>query len=216
MQPRDRTAAPPEYRPDGSHLAVDARLWQAAASRDRRQLCDLTFFDAVPGNRLQFAFLGEPLRIDLEARTLLRRSAGAWTPIRDPLLELATVLYLSEVRELLPMGREIVAVRDLRQGHFFAGPHELILDPLLVRFGADLPAFRRASARLAGTPLEMGDAACRLLPFPRLPLYYLLWIGDAEFQPRIQVLCERSIETVLAADAIWALINRVSQSLAAA
>jgi hypothetical protein len=60
--------------------------------------------------------------------------------------------------------------------------------------------------------MAMADAAYRVLPYPRVPLYYLLWVGDAEFKPRIQVLVDRSIEQILAADAIWALINRVSSA----
>jgi hypothetical protein len=36
---------------------------------------------------------------------------------------------------------------------------------------------------------------------------------DEEFPARMSVLFERSIEDVLAADAIWALVNRVSAEL---
>jgi len=54
-----------------------------------------------------------------------------------------------------------------------------------------------------------------LLPFPRIPLYYLLWQGDEEFKPQVTVLLDRSIEKVLAADAIWAFINRVTTALLA-
>jgi hypothetical protein len=59
----------------------------------------------------------------------------------------------------------------------------------------------------------MADAAYELLPFPRVPLYYLFWRGDAEFEPRISVLFDRSIETVFSADAIWGLVGRVSTAL---
>ena len=111
------------------------------------------------------------------------------------------------------MGRDIVGVRDLKEGHFFAGPHELRIKPLLQRFGENLTDFKTCAKRLGGTPMEMADTAFQLLPFPRLPLYYLLWQGDAEFRPRIQVLFDRPIETIMAADAIWALVNRVSQAL---
>jgi hypothetical protein len=61
--------------------------------------------------------------------------------------------------------------------------------------------------------MGMADAAVRLKPFPRLHLYYLLWEEDEEFPARMNVLFERSIENVLAADAIWALVNRVSAEL---
>ena len=38
-------------------------------------------------------------------------------------------------------------------------------------------------------------------------------MGDEEFRPRLTVLFDRSIENVLAADAIWALVNRVCMAL---
>ena len=59
----------------------------------------------------------------------------------------------------------------------------------------------------------MADIAYKLHPFPRVPLYFLLWRGDDEFAPQMSVLFDRSIEKVLAADAIWALVNRVSTAL---
>jgi hypothetical protein len=59
----------------------------------------------------------------------------------------------------------------------------------------------------------MADTAYQLLPFPRVPLYYLFWQGDVEFAPRISVLFDRSIEAVFSADAIWGLVNRVSTAL---
>lgn len=200
------------YEPDGSHLKLDGYYWHKAAARDRLALCNVTFFDQVAPDRLQFSFLATPVQIDFESRRLMRESNGAWQPSEDPLLEMATVLYLAEVRELFPIGRDIVGVRDLKEGHFFTGPHELQLDQPLERFGENLKDFQACALRLGGEPMQMADAAFRLLPFPRLPLYYLLWQGDAEFKPRIQVLLERPIETILAADAIWALINRVSQA----
>jgi hypothetical protein len=46
----------------------------------------------------------------------------------------------------------------------------------------------------------------------RIPLYYLLWEGDDEFKPRVNVLFDRSIEAVFAADGIWGLVNRVSSA----
>jgi hypothetical protein len=61
--------------------------------------------------------------------------------------------------------------------------------------------------------MDMADAAYRLLPFPRIPVYYLFWNGDDEFDPRISVLFDRSIEELFSADAIWGLVSRVSTAL---
>jgi hypothetical protein len=202
------------YSGDGSHLEVDAIYWDEVARRDRVALCNCTFFEPMGPDQLQFRFLSDTVRVDLSNRCLLRCIGGGWQKHDDPLLTLATVVYLNNVIAVYPMGNDMVGVKDLKEGHFFTGPHELRTDPLVVRFGSDPQAFRSAAAALAGQPLDMADAAVRLLPFPRVPLYFLLWLGDDEFQPGVQVLFDRSIEACLPADAIWALVNRVAQALA--
>jgi hypothetical protein len=132
---------------------------------------------------------------------------------QDPLLELVTVVYLNNVKMLYPLGKEIVGVKDLKEAHFFQGPHALQIEPLLKRYGRDLQGFKAAAEYLEGQPVDMADTAYRLLPFPRVPVYYLFWQGDAEFDPRISVLFDRSIEAVFSADAIWGLVSRVLTAL---
>lgn len=200
---------PKTYSGDGSHLDVDAVYWEEAARKDRIALCNHTFFDVVAADQLQFRFLNQDVRVDLSNRCLLRNRDGGWQMDDDPLLKLATVVYLKNVNAVYPLGQDMVGVKDLKEGHFFAGPHELRTGPLMERFGHHPEGFRRAGLALDGHPLEMADAAVQLFPFPRVPIYFLLWAGDDEFQPRLQVLFDRSIEHVLPADAIWALVNRV-------
>ena len=64
-----------------------------------------------------------------------------------------------------------------------------------------------------GEPLDLADAAFKLLPLPRVPLYYLFWWGDEEFPPLFKVLCHRAIETYFSASGIWFLVNLVCTNL---
>ncbi len=210
MDKSSNKQVPRAYSGDGSHLDVDAGYWDEVARRDRVALCNYTFFETVAPDQLQFRFLNQDVRVDLSNRCLLRNRESGWQMVDDPLLTLATVVYLKNISAVYPLGQDVVGVKDLKEGLFFAGPHELRTAPLLVRFGSDLQGFRRAGSALGGYPLDMADAGIRLLPFPRVPLYFLLWAGDEEFQPRLQVLFDRSIENFLPADAIWALVNRVA------
>ena len=214
MQRRRLQETPRVYAPDGSHLEVAREYWQALAGRDLTQLCNVTFFEPADGGCLQFRFLHEEIRIDPARQNLLRRCQGQWTVSDDPLLSLVTVMYLKNVHAVYPMGQDIVGTKDLKEGHFFVGPHEIRTQALLQRFGSDPQGFARACQALGGRPMQMADAAYRLLPFPRLALYYLLWADDGEFKPRLQVLFDRSIEQILPADAIWALVNRVTRAFA--
>jgi len=213
MQQRRLKEKPPAYAPDGSRVSVDDAFWGDLLKRDIDTLCNFTLFEGDSSGHLKFHFLNENILVDLNARCLKRMQDGQWSKTEDPLLELATVLYLLNVNGLYPMDRDIVGVKDLKEAHFFQGPHALRTEPLVRRYGTDLTGFSRVAEYLEGQHRDMADVAYRLLPFPRVPLYYLLWQGDDEFEPRVTVLLDRPIENTLAADAIWALINRVTASL---
>jgi hypothetical protein len=151
--------------------------------------------------------------VDPAATCLRRRIGERWEKTDDPLLELSTVMYLVQVRDIYPIGRDIVGPKDLKEGHFFQGPHELKIAPLRERYGKNLRGFQENALSLGGEPVPMAETAFRLKPFPRIHLYYLLWEGDEEYPPRMSVLFDRSIENILPADAIWGLVNRVSTAL---
>ena len=213
MQQRRLKQRPPAYAPDGSRVTVAAEYWDQLQKRDITTLCNVTLFNPISPGKLVFRFLREDIMVDIEKRCLKRTGESGWETTDDPLLELVTVMYLINVNDIHPIGRDIVGVKDLKEGHFFQGPHTLKTDPLLKRFGHDLNGFRQSAGYLEGEPRDMADAAYRLSPFPRIHLYYLLWEGDEEFEPRVTVLFDRSIENVFAADAIWALVNRVTTAL---
>jgi hypothetical protein len=84
---------------------------------------------------------------------------------------------------------------------------------LLERFGRNLSGFTAAAESLGGTSLELADAAFMFLPLPKIPVYYLLWEADEEFEANMTVLFDRSIERHLTADAIWGVVQLVSDML---
>ena len=202
------------YASDGSHLRQTDRQWQDLAQRSLEELANLTLALPLPDGRLQFRFLNEDIRVDIPNQRLLHIHDGCDIPLEDPLLELVTLAYLNRVDAVLPLDRDIVGLQDLKESHFFSGPHELQTEPVLDRYGKDPQAFRQAVASLDGRMTDMADAAGRLLPFPRIPLYFLMWFADEEFPARLRVLFDRSIERFLPADAIWALVNRLARALA--
>jgi hypothetical protein len=213
MQERRLKQRPPAFAPDGSRVTVAPEYWDQLQSKDINSICNVTLFTPLSPGRVLFRFLREDIMVDIDSRCLKRKGGSDWEKSDDPLLELVTVLYLVNVKAIHPIGTDIVGTKDLKEGHFFQGPHALKIDPLIKRYGRDLIGFKTAAEYLQGTAREMADAAYMLLPFPRVPLYYLLWKGDDEFEPRMTVLFDRSIEKVFAADAIWALVNRVSTAL---
>jgi hypothetical protein len=213
MQERRRQELPPAFSPTQNAVEVPNAYWNDLQNKDLHTLANLTLFDPMSAKKLCFRFLNEDIVIDVEARCLKRQFQDSWQPSNDPLLTLVTLVYLLNVKEIFALKNDIVGVKDLKEGHFFRGPHELKTRALVERYENDIAGFIEAAEHLAGEPVDMADAAFKLWPFPRVPLYYLFWTGDDEFKASVSVLFDRSIEKVLAADAIWALVNRVTTAL---
>jgi len=201
------------YAPDGSHLKPNALQWRDLSKRPLEDLANCTLARPLPEGRLQFRFLNREICVDVPGQRLLPAESHDGLPLEDPLLELVTLVYLNRVGGIFPLDRDIVGLQDLKESHFFVGPHELRTAKVLDRYGRDPEGFRRAVRALDGDLVDMADAAGRLLPFPRIPLYFLMWFADDEFPANLRVLFDRTIEQVLPADAIWALVNRVARAL---
>lgn len=214
MQERRRSERPQARTPSGNMVKVPTQYWEELARRDAEKLCENALAKNYPPTGVLLPFLNEYLLVDTQNRCLCRQSRDDWDRIDHPLLELICLLYLLNVGPELP-GQDMVSVQELKTAHFFKGPHELRIWPLLERYGNDLDGFKRAAENLEGEILDLADAAYRFLAFPKVPLYYLFWKGDHEFEPRLSVLFDRSIEHHLAADAIWGLVNLVSDFLIA-
>ena len=218
MQER-RLKQPPHARTHNkTPLTVPDEYWEKLKQKDMSRLCSFTMAQPNLGGGLIFSSLCDQLLVVPETRVIKRRlRAGErnneWQQAEDPLLELVALLYLNGVDSIHSIGRDIVGPQDLKEAHYFQGPHALNLNPLLERYGNDLDGFRKAAEYLGGKRVDMADAAFMLLPFPRLALYYLLWQGDEEFRPKISVLFDRSIEMCLSGSGIWALVEMVSKAL---
>lgn len=195
-----------------SIMKVPTEYWDGLACRDLRGLCENTLARACPPGSILLPFLGEDLLVDCEHRCLRCFSLGRWEIIESPPLELLCLVYLLHAGPE-SLSHDMVGVQELRDAHFFQGPHQLEVQPLLQRYGNDVDGFKRAASGLGGEALDLADAAYKIWVFPKVPIYYLLWKGDQEFEPRLSILFDRSIERHLSADAIWGLSNLVSDIL---
>jgi len=191
---------------------VPQEHWTDLKNAALSDVCRRTGAELDPPDALSIRFLNVDVRIDLSTCRLYRRQKDRWNAITDPLWELITLVYLLNASGD-PLSEKMIGVNELKDAHFFQGPHAIDVSELLIRFGNDRKAFRSASEDLGGTPLELADAAYRFLPFPKAPVYYLLWEGDAEFGPHLSILFDRTIERHFSADGIWGLIRLVNNAL---
>ena len=197
---------------DTRKVSVPREHWSDLKAMSREKLCENTGAKMDGSKGFFLHFLNKDLLVDMEENTIWQMKGDRRKESNNRLLELIALVYLLNASEKTISG-ELIGVRELKDAHFFQGPHAIDVSSLLKRYGTNVDAFVEAAESLEGTPVHMADAAFRLLPFPKIPVYYLLWSGDDEFSPRLSVLFDRTIESHLTADAIWGLIHLITGSL---
>jgi hypothetical protein len=131
-----------------------------------------------------------------------------------PYFYLMVLVYLTEAKDIKP-AHTWISEKDLKGGStFFRGPHHLEVEELISLFGKDPEAFLKVGKRLGGSEILYGDKGFALEVFPKVPLAYILWKGDAEFPPKISVLFDSTIEFHLPLDIIWCMVAETSRRLA--
>ena len=196
----------------GTLRAVPEAHWKDLASRELTDICNRSLAQMHSPEGVTVRFLNRELLIDIEDRRLRHMHHHHWHDLEDPLLELMTLVYLLNAGPEFP-GEDLISVNELKDALFFQGAHDLPVAPLLSCFGNDLEGFKTVAETLAGEPVGFADSAFRFYPFPKIPLYYLLWEGDDEFEANLSILFDRSIERHLAADGILGMVNLVSNAL---
>jgi hypothetical protein len=212
MQERRRNEAVQTLDPTKERVHVPIHYWEDLEKKDLATLCEHTLSTAYSSEDILVPILGKEILVGRKNHSLRRKTKGEWEPVNYPLLELLILVYLNNAGPQV-FSSDLVSAQELKTRHFFQGPHELNLAGVIQRFGRDLKGFRKAAELLGGKSQSLADAAYRIPAFPKVPLYYLLWAGDEEFEPRISVLFDRSIESHLSADAIWGLVALVSDAL---
>jgi hypothetical protein len=193
-------------------IKVPPRYWDDLKNLDMNRVRERSLAISHYSGGLLIPFLNNNVLVDIENRCLWRICPDRHEKIDHSLLELVVLVYLLNVTSDL-IRREMISVSDLKDAHFFQGPHTLKKGPILKRYGRDLTGFKIAAKSLDGEFLDLADAAYKFSPLPKIPLYYLLWEGDDEFDPHLSILFDRSIERHFTADAVWGLVNLVSNEL---
>jgi hypothetical protein len=97
-----------------------------------------------------------------------------------------------------PLAEKWVAYKDIPGGLLYAGVFaRRVTEPLQRRFGKSARSFKETGIQSGGEPVEIGDASFILHVFPCVPLQYVLWEGDEEFPPSVQLLFDASVNHYL-------------------
>lgn len=105
------------------------------------------------------------------------------------LLEILLMHYLVNA-DGTPISGMWVTYRHLPGAYLFEQRFtNMALRPLLESFGNDADGFRQAALSIGGRPMtRTGDAAFRFLALPKIPMGCILYLGDDEVSPSINML----------------------------
>lgn len=188
---------------------VSPEIWNDLSTRNHEEIISRT--GAVyRGDTYHLPFLDRTLLLDPAGRRITIEQA----PDTEPgfRLCLSAILYLSNI-DTANLG-PCISPLDLPGGvTFFRGHHGLPHAPLEARFGQDVPGFLAAGKKLGAELRPDGDAGLALQVFPGLMVEVILWQADDEFPAQITFTLPAHLDRFWFLDAIWGLLNLVTQEL---
>lgn len=186
---------PPMKRPpQNTYEAAREIAWATLQQRDPATVAahGLVELDE-PGGRLAVPFLADRYFVDVTERKVLFENGSEVYPFLSVLL----LHYLVGVDENALTG-EWISFREFEGGDaYFGSFSDRTLAPLKNAFGHRPDLLPPAAAPLGAEPLDIGDVGLRIPVFPKVPLAVVLWRGDSEFPPEVNVLFDRTANSIL-------------------
>lgn len=122
--------------------------------------------------------------------------------------------YLIQASGAAIAGRWIT-YRELPGAYLFQAKfHNMAHRTLGRAFGQDAVGFRRAGLALGGMSLDRtGDAGFHLLALPRIPMAGILYLGEEDIPPSVNILFDASAPEYLSTDDLFVLGVQLSLAL---
>jgi len=130
------------------------------------------------------------------------------------LLEILLMHYLINADGTAETGMWIT-YRQLPGANLFADRFtNLVTRPMLESFGDDAQGLSRAAQAIGGLPMDRsGDAAFRFRALPRIPLGCILYLGDEEMPPSINILFDSAAPHYLPTEDLTILASLLHSAL---
>ena len=194
---------------DEDIVKVPDIYWEDLCKADIKRLENGGVF--LLNNRISIPFLNKKYIVDLNEKKIF--FADTDSVVNDPVLILILLVYLLNATNV-PLAKKWLGVNDLKSAHFFRGPHELKIHPLITCFGHRPELFRQVGETLGDEKLDIGDVSFSIEPLSGIRFGYVLWEGEkGVFSPDITILFDANIDAQLPPDTIWALVGWMTDYL---
>ncbi len=131
-------------------------------------------------------------------------------PIRDKILLLH---YFTRARGT-PLSGKMITYKELHDGiNYYPTFFKRAIDPIINHFREDPQKLLDAAKILGGHKADYGDIALTIDAFPYVPLTIVLWQGDAEFAPEVNIMFDSTIPDYLPTEDITILCEIIAWRL---
>jgi len=138
-------------------------------------------------------------------------------PSRDvPIQEQILILHYMQAGSPRKPPGNWIAYREIPGAAFyFSAFVKRTIEPLKKAFGQNVSGLVRTSKQLSAKAVEPGDAAFEYKIFPKVSLQVILWEGDEEFSPEVNILFDATIADILSPEDIAWLAGMLAYRLIA-
>ncbi len=170
-----------------------ALAWEALSGRAPADVAANALAGLDGAGRIEVPFLADIFLVDTAARKVLFENGSEVYPFLSVLI----LHYLVGAGEGSISG-EWISFREFEGGDAYFGSFtDRSLVPLKNAFENHSDLLAPAAEPLGGEPIEFGDVGMRVPVFPRLPLAVVLWRGDEEFPPEVNILFDKTANSIL-------------------
>jgi hypothetical protein len=178
---------------------IEEELWQNVRNRSPKEVavCAMAEYD---GENRTFGIrvMNDQFRIDVDKKVIFSPD-----PVRKshflPLFLLHHLTYAKDI----PLSNMPVSPNQLTGGtFFFRASHELPLPKIAAKFDNNLEKFLEKGKKLGGELVDYGDAAVKVHLLPRVPLIFVLWKKDEEFESQVHLILDKSIEEQMSLEGV--------------
>lgn len=178
---------------------IEEELWQNVRDRSPEEVavCAMAEYD---GENRTFAIrvMNDPFRIDVDKKVI-----SSPDPVRKSHFLPLFLLHHLVCAKDIPLSNTLVSPHQLTGGtFFFRASHELPLPKIAAKYDNDVEKFLEKGKKLGGEKVDYGDAAVKVHLLPRVPLIFVLWKKDEEFESQVHLILDKSIEEQMSLEGV--------------
>ena len=167
--------------------------WEALSARDSAEVAACGLVELDDSGRVKVPFLSDTFLVDIPARKVLFENEAEVYPFLSVL-----ILHYLVGADKGAISGEWISFREFEGGDAYFGSFtDRSLVPFKNAFENRPDLLEPAAGPLGGEPVEFGDIGIRVPVFPKLPLAVVLWRGDDEFPPEVNILFDKSANSIL-------------------